>query len=57
MTETVLIKVYGDNVKYIETLPLHHSQQKEEEAQAGFSGSGLAYKPSRRRAGDRSGPR
>ena len=32
-TETVLIKVYGDNVKYIETLPLHHSQQKEEEAQ------------------------
>jgi len=32
-TETVLIKVYGDNVKYIETLPLHHSQQKKEEAQ------------------------
>lgn len=32
-TETVLIKVYGDNVKYIETLPLHHSQQKKEETQ------------------------
>lgn len=31
-TEDVLLKVYDENVKYIETLPLHHSQKEVKKA-------------------------
>ncbi len=32
-TEEVLLKVYDENVKYIETLPLHHSQKEVEKTE------------------------